>query len=65
MARHRPATDVVSVGRELTGSTGSPKAVRISHRNVVSNAEAMFIGANFDMESDVIVSWLRASTTWA
>jgi len=41
-----------------SGSTGSPKAVRISHRNVVSNAEAMFIGANFDMDSDVIVSWL-------
>ena len=41
-----------------SGSTGSPKAVQISHRNVVSNAEAMFIGANFDMETDVIVSWL-------
>jgi fatty-acyl-CoA synthase len=41
-----------------SGSTGSPKAVRISHRNVVSNAEAMFIGADVDVESDVIVSWL-------
>jgi fatty-acyl-CoA synthase len=41
-----------------SGSTGSPKAVQISHRNVVSNAEAMFIGANVDPESDVIVSWL-------
>ena len=41
-----------------SGSTGSPKAVRISHRNVVSNAEAMFVGANVDRESDVIVSWL-------
>jgi fatty-acyl-CoA synthase len=41
-----------------SGSTGSPKAVQISHRNVVSNAEAMFIGADFDMETDVIVSWL-------
>ena len=36
----------------------SPKAVRISHRNVVSNAEAMFIGAQVDIETDVIVSWL-------
>jgi fatty-acyl-CoA synthase len=41
-----------------SGSTGPPKAVRISHRNVVSNAEAMFVGANVDPESDVIVSWL-------
>jgi fatty-acyl-CoA synthase len=41
-----------------SGSTGSPKAVQISHRNVVSNAEAMFVGANVDPESDVIVSWL-------
>ena len=41
-----------------SGSTDSPKAVRISHRNVVSNAEAMFIGANVDVDTDVIVSWL-------
>ena len=41
-----------------SGSTGFPKAVRISHRNIVANAEAMFIGANVDLESDVIVSWL-------
>jgi fatty-acyl-CoA synthase len=41
-----------------SGSTGCPKAVRISHRNIVSNAEAMFVGADVDPESDVIVSWL-------
>jgi fatty-acyl-CoA synthase len=41
-----------------SGSTGSPKAVQISHRNVVSNAEAMFIGAKVDIDCDVIVSWL-------
>jgi acyl-CoA synthetase (AMP-forming)/AMP-acid ligase II len=41
-----------------SGSTGSPKAVRISHANFVANAEAMFAGANVDIESDVIVSWL-------
>ncbi|MFZ0227596.1 MAG: fatty acyl-AMP ligase [Mycobacterium sp.] len=41
-----------------SGSTGSPKAVQITHRNVYSNAEAMFIGAQYDVENDVMVSWL-------
>ena len=41
-----------------SGSTGSPKAVRITHRNLVSNAEAMFVGARYDVDRDVIVSWL-------
>ena len=52
------ANDDLALMQLTSGSTGSPKAVQISHRNVVSNAEAMFLGANFDMESDVIVSWL-------
>jgi fatty-acyl-CoA synthase len=50
--------DDVALLQLTSGSTGSPKAVRISHRNFVSNAEAMFVGANVDRESDVIVSWL-------
>jgi fatty-acyl-CoA synthase len=50
--------DDVALLQLTSGSTGSPKAVRISHRNVVSNAEAMFIGAQVDIETDVIVSWL-------
>ncbi|BBX65139.1 putative ligase [Mycobacterium saskatchewanense] len=41
-----------------SGSAGSPKAVRITHRNVVANAEAMFVGARVDPDTDVIVSWL-------
>ena len=41
-----------------SGSTGSPKAVQISHQNFVSNAEAMFIGAQVDADTDVIVCWL-------
>ncbi|OBK36109.1 long-chain fatty acid--CoA ligase [Mycobacterium sp. 1245111.1] len=50
--------DDVALLQLTSGSTGSPKAVRISHRNIVANAEAMFVGANCDPESDVIVSWL-------
>jgi fatty-acyl-CoA synthase len=50
--------DDVALLQLTSGSTGPPKAVRISHRNVVANAEAMFVGADVDPESDVIVSWL-------
>ena len=32
--------------------------MRITHRNLVSNAEAMFVGAEYDLDTDVIVSWL-------
>lgn len=50
--------DDVALLQLTSGSTGCPKAVRITHRNVVSNAEAMFIGAKVDIDNDVIVSWL-------
>jgi fatty-acyl-CoA synthase len=32
--------------------------VCITHANIVANAEAMFVGAHFDNDTDVIVSWL-------
>ncbi|AGB21291.1 acyl-CoA synthetase (AMP-forming)/AMP-acid ligase II [Mycobacterium sp. JS623] len=41
-----------------SGSTGSPKAVQITHANIVANAEAMMEGCAFDLDNDVIVSWL-------
>jgi fatty-acyl-CoA synthase len=50
--------DDVAFLQLTSGSTGAPKAVRITHGNFVANAEAMFAGANVDIDTDVIVSWL-------
>ncbi|MGJ6122531.1 fatty acyl-AMP ligase [Mycolicibacterium sp. Y3] len=50
--------DDLALMQLTSGSTGSPKAVQITHRNIFSNAEAMFIGAQYDVDKDVMVSWL-------
>ena len=50
--------DDVALMQLTSGSTGSPKAVQITHANIVANAEAMIVGCNFDIDTDVIVSWL-------
>ncbi len=50
--------DDVAFLQLTSGSTGPPKAVRITHANMVANAEAMFAGAGVDIDIDVIVSWL-------
>jgi len=50
--------DDVALMQLTSGSTGSPKAVQITHANIVANAEAMMVGCNFDLDTDVIVSWL-------
>jgi fatty-acyl-CoA synthase len=41
-----------------SGSTDCSKAVAITHANVIANAEAMFAGAHYHLDTDVIVSWL-------
>lgn len=50
--------DDIALLQLTSGSTGSPKAVEITHDNIVANAEAMFVGADVDTETDVIISWL-------
>lgn len=41
-----------------SGSTGLPKAVAISHRNLHENAAAMVSASRLDPQADVLVSWL-------
>lgn len=41
-----------------SGSTGMPKAVAISHRNLHQNAAAMVSASKLDPQADVLVSWL-------
>jgi len=41
-----------------SGSTAEPKAVRITHRNLHANIEAMIEAAQLDRDRDVMVSWL-------
>jgi fatty-acyl-CoA synthase len=50
--------DDLALMQLTSGSTGSPKAVQITHRNVYYNAKAMFVGAKANVEKDVMVSWL-------
>ncbi|KJX75770.1 fatty acyl-AMP ligase [Mycobacterium lepromatosis] len=50
--------DDLALMQLTSGSTGSPKAVQITHRNVYSNVEAMFVGVRYNVEKDVMISWL-------
>lgn len=52
------AEDVTALMQLTSGSTGSPKAVRITHANLISNINGMAHGAQFQYDTDVMVSWL-------
>ncbi len=63
--RESPETDPVptveadiALQQLTSGSTGSPKAVRITHGNFYTNAYAMFDRVKFQLDDDVMVSWL-------
>lgn len=65
LADAEPLADVVVTDEgetallQLTsGSTADPKAVRITYGNLYSNVKAMVDRAEFDFDTDVMVSWL-------
>ncbi|MDT7797917.1 MAG: fatty-acyl-CoA synthase [Actinomycetota bacterium] len=65
LAGAEPLADVVVTDEgetallQLTsGSTADPKAVRITYGNLYSNVKAMVDRAEFDFDTDVMVSWL-------
>ncbi len=65
LAGAEPLADVVPTDEgetallQLTsGSTADPKAVRITYGNLYSNVKAMVDRAEFDFDTDVMVSWL-------
>ncbi len=50
--------DALALLQLTSGATADPKAVKITHANLYSNISAMIERAEFDVESDVMVSWL-------
>ncbi len=48
----------IALQQLTSGSTGSPKAVRITHANFHSNALAMANRLKVDLDVDVMISWL-------
>ncbi|OQO92529.1 long-chain fatty acid--CoA ligase [Saccharomonospora piscinae] len=50
--------DALALLQLTSGSTAEPKAVKITHGNLYSNVSAMVERAEFDFDTDVMVSWL-------
>ncbi|MFE4502725.1 fatty acyl-AMP ligase [Rhodococcus sp. NPDC056743] len=48
----------IALQQLTSGSTGSPKAVQITHENFYVNAYAMVNRIKFSIDEDVMVSWL-------
>ena len=55
----RPNRDI-ALQQLTSGSTGSPKAVQITHENFYTNAYAMIDRIKFSIDDDVMISWLPA-----
>lgn len=52
------AEEDIALLQLTSGSTGSPKAVKITHGNLYANANAMMAAAECDPSTEVMVSWL-------
>ncbi|GGM74476.1 fatty-acyl-CoA synthase [Longimycelium tulufanense] len=52
------AEDDTALLQLTSGSTAAPKAVRITHGNLLANTNAMTEVAGLDVEHDLLVSWL-------
>ncbi|MBB3035955.1 fatty acyl-AMP ligase [Hoyosella altamirensis] len=52
------AEEDIALQQLTSGSTGAPKAVRITHGNFYTNTHAMIDAAHYDFDTDVMVSWL-------
>ncbi|GAB3283836.1 fatty acyl-AMP ligase [Parasphingorhabdus pacifica] len=50
--------DATALLQLTSGSTAEPKAVRISHGNLIANTRAMITATGLDPAEDVVVSWL-------
>ncbi|MEU8896392.1 fatty acyl-AMP ligase [Nocardia sp. NPDC048505] len=48
----------IALQQLTSGSTGAPKAVQITHGNFFVNAHDMFNRVQFQLDQDVMVSWL-------
>ncbi|MGW5438490.1 fatty acyl-AMP ligase [Nocardia asteroides] len=57
-AVHDVGEDTIALLQLTAGSTGHPKAVKITHRNLALNTHAIVSGTGFVQEDDVLVSWL-------
>ena len=57
-AQATSAEDDTALLQLTSGSTAEPKAVRITHANLISNVTAMIERAELDPAEDVMVSWL-------
>jgi fatty-acyl-CoA synthase len=53
-----PADDDIAMLQLTSGTTGTPKAIAISHRNLYQNHHAMIEASHGDRDTDVTVSWL-------
>lgn len=53
-----PDPNRLAVIQFTSGSTSDPKGVMLTDRNILSNLDGVMVGAHFDRDQDVVVSWL-------